>query len=90
MNNKEYTEILQRIVEVLQQEERKNSTEKECQLLSLFTRIEVLLSKNDSSNQILEDSTRNLEVIKRLTEVVLRERDTEQVPILLSIINNPF
>ncbi|KAH9386536.1 uncharacterized protein NEMAJ01_1432 [Nematocida major] len=90
LQSAEYLGILQKVVETLQMQERRNGAERECYLLSLFTRLEVLLEKSDISHQRSKHARRHLDVIKRLSEAVLREKDPVKAAMLLSIINSPF
>ncbi|KAI5191824.1 hypothetical protein NEMIN01_1679 [Nematocida minor] len=84
----EYTEILQRIAETLQKEERKNWLERECALLSLFTRLEIITIKNRTEKT--EQMVRHTEIVKRIAEIVLRSKDARRNNKLIGIINNPF
>ncbi|KAI5168021.1 hypothetical protein NEIRO02_2337 [Nematocida sp. AWRm79] len=90
MNNKEYAEILQKVVDTLQLKERKNGIERECYLVSLFTRLEILMDKHNKSSKEFTDMSNHIKVIKRLSEIILRGDNPEKVPFLLSIINSPF
>lgn len=79
MESTEYANILQKVVETLGTEFRSNSVEKECILQGLFTRLEIIAERK-----------REVEVVKRLTEVVLRSKDRREIDRLLAVINSPF
>lgn len=89
MEGREYSNILQKIVDTLQTEYKKNSVEKECILLSLITRLEIITEKEDTVHKI-NDRIRHIDITKRLIEVILRSTDKQRINTLLSIISSPF